>query len=76
MKDQSLLLEPKIESLFIEDDEWKLFVSQDALNEIELKYGSDPKLITAKLSCEIQLKQQADFKFMHQNESDCHVKNQ
>ncbi|HEO0817060.1 TPA: hypothetical protein U9M35_002916 [Acinetobacter baumannii] len=39
--DQELLCEPTAEAL----DEWKLFVPQSTLDEIELKYGSDSNLI-------------------------------
>lgn len=41
MKDQELLCEPTAEAL----DDWKLFVPQSTLDEIELLYGSDPTLI-------------------------------
>lgn len=39
MKNQELLLEPTLEAL--EDDEWKLFVPQATLNELEIKHHSD-----------------------------------
>lgn len=57
MKDQDLLREPTAEALH--DDEWKLFVSQGTLDEIELQYGSDPKFTTqngyeAKLENEVR----------------------
>ncbi|MEJ8025500.1 hypothetical protein WKH82_08505 [Acinetobacter baumannii] len=39
--DQELLCEPTAEAL----DDWKLFVPQSTMDEIELKYGSDPTLI-------------------------------
>ena len=45
MKDQELLCEPTAEVL----DDWKLFVPQSTLDEIELLYGSDPKLIADAL---------------------------
>lgn len=55
MKDQDLLRETTVEAL--QDDEWKLFVPQGTLDEIELTYGSNPKF-TTQVGYETKLKQE------------------
>lgn len=50
--DQELLCEPTAEAL----DDWKLFVPQSVLDEIELKYGSDSNLIVDAFKAYEQVK--------------------